>query len=51
VDLLNALWQGFQHIAAGNLGAMYFIPAVVMPALLVTHYMIYRLLLLPSQVD
>ncbi|HEY7708527.1 MAG TPA: hypothetical protein VIG57_00665, partial [Candidatus Entotheonella sp.] len=51
VDLLNALWQGFQHIAAGNLGAMYFIPAVVVPALLVTHYMIYRLLLLPSQVD
>jgi hypothetical protein len=30
---------------------MYFIPAVVVPALLVTHYMIYRLLLLPSQVD
>jgi hypothetical protein len=51
VDLLNALWQGFQHVSAGNLGATYFIPAVVVPALLVTHYMIYRLLLLPSQAD
>ena len=49
VDLLNALWQGFQHVPAGNLGATYFIPAVVVPALLVTHYMIYRLLLPPSQ--
>lgn len=49
VDLLNALWQGFQHVSPGQLGAMYVFPAVVVPALLVTHYLIYRLLLLPSQ--
>jgi hypothetical protein len=51
VDLLNALWQGFQHVSAGNLGATYFIPAVVVPALLVTHYMISRLLIPPLQAD
>jgi hypothetical protein len=45
VDLLNALWQGFQHVSAGHLGAMYFMPVVLVPALLVSHYMIYRLLL------
>lgn len=45
VDLLNALWQGFRHISGGQLGAMYFIPAIIVPALLVTHYMIFRLLL------
>ncbi len=47
VDLLNALWQGFRHISGGQFGAMYFIPTVVVPALLVTHYMIFRLLLRP----
>jgi hypothetical protein len=51
VDLLNALWQGFQHVSPGQLGAMYVFPAVVVPALLVTHYLIYRLLLLPSQAE
>ena len=51
VDLLNALWQGFQHISPGQLGAMYFLPAVIVPALLVTHYLIYRLLLFPSPAD
>jgi hypothetical protein len=48
VDLLNALWQGSQHVSPGDFGAMYFIPAIVVPALLVTHYLIYRLLLFPS---
>jgi hypothetical protein len=48
VDLLNALWQGFRHIPGGQLGAMFFIPAVVVPALLVTHIMIFRLLLRPQ---
>ncbi len=47
VDLLNALWQGFRHISGGQFGTMYFIPAVVVPALLVTHYMVFRLLLRP----
>jgi hypothetical protein len=45
VDLLNALWQGFRHISGEQFGAMYFIPAIVVPALLVTHYIIFRLLL------
>ena len=49
VDLLNALWQGFRHISGGQFGAMYFIPAVVVPALLVTHYMIFQLLLRSPQ--
>ncbi len=48
VDLLNALWQGFRHISGGQFGAMYFIPVVIVPALLVTHYMIFRLLLRPQ---
>ena len=45
VDLLNALWQGFRNVSGGQFGAMYFIPAVVVPTLLVTHYMVFRLLL------
>jgi hypothetical protein len=49
VDLLNAFGQGFQHVMVEDLGAMYFVPAIVVPALLVTHYMIYRLLLRPQQ--
>ena len=44
LDLLNALFQGFRHTPAGHLGATYFIPAVVVPALLVTHFMVFRLL-------
>ena len=28
-----------------DMGATYFIPAVLVPALLVTHYMVFRLLL------
>lgn len=47
VDLLNALWQGFHHVLGGQFGAMYFIPALVVPALLVTHYMIFQFLLRP----
>ncbi len=49
VDLLNALWQGFRNVSGGQFGAMYFIPAVVVPALLVTHDMMFRLLLRSSQ--
>lgn len=44
IDLLNALLQGMQRIPAGHLGAMHFIPAVVVPALLVTHFMVFALL-------
>ncbi len=43
LDLINALFQGLRSDA--QLGAAYFIPAVIVPALLVTHFMIFKLLL------
>jgi len=50
LDLLNALIQGLWHIAPmGNMGATYFIPAVIVPALLVTHVIIFLLLLRPRR--
>ncbi len=45
VDLLNAVAQGIRFTEDGNLGATYFIPAVVVPALLVTHVMVFIILL------
>ena len=45
VDLLNAVYQGLQFIPNGDLGATYFIPIVIVPTLLVTHYLVFRLLL------
>lgn len=45
VDLLNALWQGLRHTPDGHLGATYFIPAVLVPALLVTHALMFWMLL------
>ena len=45
LDLLNALFQGARQANPGALGATYFIPAVIVPALLVTHYLIFVLLL------
>lgn len=45
VDLLNALYKGFRYTPDGQLGATYFIPAVIVPALLVTHVMVFILLL------
>jgi hypothetical protein len=50
IDLINALFQGFQHTPNGHLGSTYFIPAVIVPALLVTHFMIFVLLLKRSSV-
>ncbi len=46
-DLLHAIYQGQirLHIGPGSLGAAFFIPTVVVPALLVTHWLIFRLLL------
>ena len=43
LDLINALFQGLRFDA--QLGAAYFIPVVMVPALLVTHLMIFKLLL------
>ncbi len=46
LDLLNAPLQGIvNQINPGQLGATYFIPTVVVPALLVTHFIIFQLLL------
>ena len=46
IDLINALAQGLRHTTDGHLGATYFIPAIVVPALLVSHTMIFSLLLI-----
>lgn len=47
VDLLYAVYQGQigVHIGPGSLGAAFYIPTVVVPALLVTHGLIFWLLL------
>ena len=48
-DLLNAFYQA-NHAAflAGQLGATYFIPTVVVPLLLITHVVAFYLLLRPQ---
>ena len=45
VDLLNALFQGMRYAPSSDLGATYFIPTVIVPALLVTHFLVFKLLL------
>jgi hypothetical protein len=45
IDLLNALFQGFRYTPNGHLGATYFIPAFIVPALLVTHVLVFMILL------
>jgi hypothetical protein len=46
LDLLNALVQGLLHLQhPGELGAAFIIPIVYVPALLVSHFLIFRLLL------
>jgi hypothetical protein len=46
VDLLNAFYQGNQlGMTPGLQGAAYFIPTVLVPLLLVTHALVFRLLL------
>lgn len=42
-DLVNAFYQGLSHDV--QLGAAYYIPTFIVPALVVTHVMIFRLLL------
>src|SRR5216683_4025226 len=50
-DLLHAFYQGQigARIGPGSLGAAFFIPTVIVPPLLVTHGMIFWLLLRPGQ--
>ena len=45
VDLLNAVFQGMRYVPLGHLGATYFIPTVVVPLLLVTHVLVFWVLL------
>jgi hypothetical protein len=46
-DLLHAIYQGRIGVGVepGQLGAAYFIPTVVVPLLLITHVLVFRLLL------
>lgn len=48
-DLLHAIYQGRIGVGVepGQLGAAYFIPTVVVPLLLVTHVLVFRLLVQP----
>jgi hypothetical protein len=46
VDLLNAFYQaGSAGLLSGQLGAAYFIPTVLVPLLLITHGVAFRILL------
>lgn len=48
-DLLNAFYQAnHAGIAAGQLGAAYFIPTLIVPLLLITHGLSFRILLKPG---
>ena len=45
-DLINAFYQGYvTGLTAGQLGATYFIPTVLVPFLFITHGIIFRILL------
>ena len=45
VDLVYAVSQGVAHGAAAGMGAAFWIPAVIVPLLLVTHGVVFALLL------
>ncbi len=45
LDLLNAVYTGFRLVPDADFGATYFIPAVIVPLLLVTHFLVFRDLL------
>jgi hypothetical protein len=46
IDLLNAFYQANRcGMLPGQLGAMYFIPTLFVPLLLVTHIIVFRILL------
>jgi hypothetical protein len=51
LDLLNAFYNGQigVGIAPGSLGAAFYIPTVLVPPLLITHGLIFRILLRPKQ--
>ncbi len=45
LDALYAVSQGLRHVDAGQLGGVVFIPLLIVPALIVTHVMIFQILL------
>jgi hypothetical protein len=51
LDLLNAIYNGQIRvgISPGSLGAAFYIPTVLVPALLITHGLIFWILLRPQQ--
>ena len=50
LDLLNAFYQANGGgLSAGQLGATYFIPTTIVPLLLITHGLVFRILLLPAE--
>ena len=49
VDLFNAFYQAnHAGLMAGQLGATYFIPTLIVPLLLITHALAFRILLQPQ---
>jgi hypothetical protein len=45
VDLLDAFYQAGSHgLQAGQLGTMYFVPTVLVPMLLISHALMFRIL-------
>ena len=49
-DLLNAFFQAnHAGLLAGQLGAAFFLPTLVVPLLLITHGLAFRILLLPQK--
>ena len=49
VDLVNAFYQAnATGLAPGQLGAAYFIPTLIVPLLLITHVLMFRVLLQPQ---
>jgi hypothetical protein len=49
VDLVNAFYQAHHSgLLAGQLGAAYFIPTLIVPLLLITHGLGFRILLRPQ---
>ncbi len=51
-DLLNAFFQaGHAGLRAGQLGAAYIIPTLIVPLLLITHGLVFRILLVGQRRD
>lgn len=44
LDLLNAFYQGRAHAVGPHLGSAWYIPTFLVPALFVTHFMIFAVL-------